>query len=101
MKQKEYLLLLGSVLVIIIVWVIFNIYHNYTTPTIDPSENLTIVSIEGTFDQNTINQIKNRKRVDVSLDSIKNLVATPSPTISVTPTITASPSPTLSPIPAQ
>lgn len=101
MKQKEYLLLLGSILIIIIIWVIFNIYHNYTTSTIDPNENLIIIPIEGTFDQNTINQVKNRKRVEASLDSIINLTASPSPKISPTPTIVASPSSTLSPSPSQ
>lgn len=101
MKQKEYLLLLGSILIIIIIWVLFNIYHNYTTSTIDPSENLTIIPIEGTFDRNTINQAKNRKRVDVSLDSVKTLTASPSPKISPTPTIIASPSPTLTLTPSQ
>lgn len=99
MKQKEFLFLLGSMLIIIIAWVVFNIYHNYTTSTLDSNENLTIIPIEGKFDQDTINQVKNRKRVDVSLDLIKNLTASPSPTITPIPTIIASPSPILSPVP--
>lgn len=100
MKQKEYLLILGSILIIIIIWVAFNIYHNYTSSTVDSNESITIIPIQGTFDQNMVSQIKNRKRVDAPLDSIKNLVASPSPTISPTPTIIASRSPNLSPIPS-
>ena len=101
MKQKEYLILFASVLIVIIMWVIFNIYHNYTTNSVSDNENYVVVPIDNTFDQNTINQIKNRKRVEASLDSIETPSASPSPTIAPTPTIIASPSPSLSPSPTQ
>lgn len=101
MKHKEYLIILISLLLIAVLWVGFNIYHNYTTSNIDPNDNMTVIPINKSFDQDTINQIKNRKRVDVKLDSIKNAPATPSPTITITPTVTASSSPTISPTPSR
>ena len=103
MKQKEYLLLFISVFIIIVFWVIFNIYHNHTSSTIDPNLETTVIPIEGKFDQDAINQIKNRKRVDASLDSTQITIASPSPSLSPTPTPqnTASPSSTLTPTPSQ
>lgn len=102
MKQKEYLLLSISILIIIVLWVIFNILHNYTTSAIDPNENLIVIPIEGSFDQGTINQIRNRKKVDVSLEAInQTLIASPSPSPSPIPQEIASPSSQLSPIPTQ
>lgn len=101
MKHKDYLLILSSILLITVLWVGFNIYHSYTTSNIGSGEIITVAPIDKSFDQNEINQIKNRKRIDVALDSIKNIPATPSPTITLTPTITASISPTVSPATSQ
>lgn len=101
MKQKEYIIVLGSILIVVILWGIFTVYHNLSTSTIDPNENLIVVPIDGTFDRNTINKVKTRKRVDVTLSSLSSPSAssTPTPKPSPTPVSSKSAALTLTPTP--
>jgi hypothetical protein len=63
MKQKDFLFILIPIFILTILWVIFSIYHSYSTSTIDAPLNLQIAPIEGGFDNETLNNIVNRKRV--------------------------------------
>ncbi len=86
MKQKEYLVLFVSALLLIILWVIFNIYHNYTTSTIDFNQEEIVIPIEGDFDMDAVNQIRTRKQVEAPLES-EISSPSPSPNPSPSPTI--------------
>ena len=86
MKQKDILIILVSLFILTVLWVIFNIYHNYVTSTIKDPLSIQIIPIEGKFDKDTISKIKNRKRVD-PLYEIQ-------PQISNTPTSTEEPAST-------
>ena len=51
-------------------WVISNVYHSLSTSTIDIPLAESIISIEGSFDTKTIDELKNRKQVEVTDDII-------------------------------
>ncbi len=82
MKQKDILLLIVSSFVLIVFWIIFNIYHNIVTSTIPESLNVQIAPINATFDTKTISYLKQR----IQVIPIYNYIATQSAPIP-TPTI--------------
>jgi hypothetical protein len=59
MKQKDLLLLTMSVGLIICVWIVFSVLHNFMATTTQE----TITPISADFDTDTIAKIKNRKIV--------------------------------------
>jgi len=78
MKRKDFLIILIPFFILTILWVIFNVYHNYVTSTIEDPLTFQIISIEGNFDEETLNNIQNRKRVipkfEVSNNTIVEIV---------------------------
>lgn len=67
-------------LILAVVWVLFNIYHNYVNSTITDPLTHQIIPIEGSFDSATIEEIKQRKRVNPSNEIIIEISGTPTPT---------------------
>lgn len=86
MKQKDFLTILVPLFILTILWVIFNIYHNHVTSTIEDPLNLQIIPIEGKFDTQTVNKIKERQRIEPNFNSVidTDLSPTPSPEIEIT-----------------
>lgn len=69
---------------IVIVWIGFNIYHNFATSTVSNDINIRSTPIENTFKTKTIeDNLKSRKEITVDL-SEKIAVATVAPTIIIT-----------------
>lgn len=64
MKQKEFIYFLVPSFILTILWVIFSIYHNHVTSTVEDPLTYQIEPIEGRFDTNTIDAIKNRQKVN-------------------------------------
>lgn len=64
MKRKDILILLIPMFIIVILWVIFSIYHNFVNSTIPESLNMQILSISPNFDLKTIESIKQREVVE-------------------------------------
>lgn len=64
MKQQEVLFLLGSICIVIFVWIAFTILHNSLTSTISEEVSQQIQPIPGTFDMKTINTMKNKLDVN-------------------------------------
>ena len=64
MKQKDFLIILVPAFILTILWVVFSIYHNYVTSTIKDPLTFQTIPIDGKFDKLTIENIKNRQRVD-------------------------------------
>lgn len=97
MKQKDFLIILIPIFILTILWVIFNIYHNHVTSTIKDPLTTQTIPIEGKFDANTIEAVKNRQRVD----PLYEIQGTPTPEEQiiekVTPTPTLEPEPTITP----
>jgi hypothetical protein len=92
MKRKDILILLIPSLIVVILWVVFNIYHNYISSTIPTSINKQILSINPTFDTLTITSLKKRNAVNPTYTSSPKTESDEDGTASQTPT----PTPTIS-----
>lgn len=92
MKQRDIAILLIPVFILVVLWVIFNVYHNYVNSTITDPLTYQLVPIEGKFDENTINDIKARKRVDSVVIITSPEAISPSPETSEIEEQTSSPS---------
>jgi hypothetical protein len=90
MKQRDLLLLLVPFFIMVVAWVIFNIYHSSVTSTISDTLNIQIAPINPTFDKKAIEEIKNRDDVQPIYDLSNSSLATPAPTATPTPTATTS-----------
>lgn len=60
MKKNDILILLIPSMLIVIMWVVFSVYHNYITSTIPENLNTQILSISPDFDLKTIENLKKR-----------------------------------------
>lgn len=69
-RQKNLIILLTFLLILTLTWVISSIYHSYVNSTIELPLAQDIIPIEGKFDTKTIEEIKTRKRVEVTNDII-------------------------------
>lgn len=67
--------------IVILSWITFGVYHNYTTSTIAPDASILITPIPGRFDDVTIRRITTRRVIQVDLSQNK-LEASATPTIS-------------------
>lgn len=63
MKQKDALFLTISFFVLVLIYVIFSVYHNSVTSTISENLNIQITPIAPDFNQKTISDIKKRGQV--------------------------------------
>lgn len=61
MKQKDILLVLIPTFLLVILWVIFNIYHNSVESTVSKTVTAEIVPISPDFDFQTIENLKKRE----------------------------------------
>ena len=64
MKKNDILILLIPSVLIVVLWVIFSVYHNYVTSTIPKSLSTQILSINPDFNLNTINNLKKRNSIE-------------------------------------
>ena len=62
---KNIILLAALITIAVVVLIVFNVYHSYTTSTISPDTSLHIVPITPRFDTNTIESLKRRKKIVV------------------------------------
>lgn len=63
MKQKDIILLVVPFFFLILLWIVFSIYHNAVTSTIPEVLNIQITPINPAFDEKTILNLKNREKV--------------------------------------
>lgn len=68
MKKNDILVILIPSLLIVVMWVIFNIYHNFVTSTIPDNLNITIQPISSEFDEKSVSDLKSRDVVSPSYD---------------------------------
>lgn len=80
MKRNDIIFLLGSAFFLVIAWIAFSVIHTSLTSTISTTLNQQITPIKPTFDDKTINALKERNQVTpnytISLPS-----GTPTPTL--------------------
>lgn len=85
-KKRNFVIILMLVLILTVFWVIFNVYHNYVNSTISDPLSVQIIPIEGKFDDETIEQIKTRIRIEPNFElEIASIASksTPTPTPSI------------------
>ena len=101
MKQKDILLILIPTFLLVILWVIFNIYHNSIESTVSKTITAEVVPINPDFDFQTIENLKKREVIQPlyeikpsnSSTTISQGVETSSPSANQEPIITQQPEP--------
>ena len=83
---SDILFLSVSMFIIVLLWVIFSIYHAYATSTISPDLQLQITPINGTFDTGTLNKLKARQAIIPLLEETTETQPEASPAASLSPT---------------
>lgn len=79
MKQRDYLFILISSAVLVIVWITFSILHSLLTSTISESLGQQLIPIAGTFDTKTLDALKARTQITPLFVIVQS--PTPTPTI--------------------
>lgn len=81
MRKKDLLLLLISGVILVIMWIVFNVIHNTISSTITDTLNQQIVPISATFDTATIKKLQQRTQILPSYTSASgSAFLTPTPT---------------------
>lgn len=89
MKKKDILFILISGFFLVIAWIGFSIYHNSKTSTIPEATSIQITPITPSFDQQTIEEIKTRRKAQAVFEG--KSTPTPTATNSATPTTLPTP----------
>jgi len=64
MKQKDTIFILVPIVIFVIAWIVFNIYHSAARSTISEAQEASLLPITPNFDTKTILEMKSRRRVD-------------------------------------
>jgi len=99
--QKDLVFLTIFMCIIVFLWIGSNIYNAYVTSTIDEALQLQIIPIDGRFNVDAIEQLKNRTLIEPDYsESIATETAptqfTPTPQLDPSSTLEILPSPVLS-----
>jgi|SRR3990167_7718683 len=89
MKQKDILLILVPTFVMVLLWVVFNVYHSHVSSTISEPLNKQIDPIPQAFDLQGLESLKKRVRLEPIYEIPESLLSGPN---EETPTEEASPS---------
>lgn len=63
MKQKDIIFILVPIVMFVIAWIVFNIYHSAARSTISEIQKANLAPISPNFDTKTISEIKSRRRI--------------------------------------
>lgn len=83
--HQDILFVLISSLVVVIVWIGSNLYHISITSTISEDVQKQLTPIDGTFDLDTIQKLKNREQVSPAFE-IQTPASQSAPTTPIQPT---------------
>ena len=78
MKQKDILIILILLFVVVVAWIGSGIYRSVVSSTISEATNVDISPITPTFDTKIIDKLKQRQKIDPSFE-LESITATPSP----------------------
>lgn len=81
MKQKDYLFILISSAILVVIWITFTILHSVLTSTISEQLGQQLVPIDGTFDTKTLDALKIR----VQITPLFVIAQSPTPTPTIPP----------------
>lgn len=85
MKRNDIIFLLGSSVLLVFAWIIFNIIHQSVSSTISETVASDIAPIAGSFDTDTINNLKMRTAISPAY-TIQYASGSAAPTAIPTPT---------------
>lgn len=63
MKQRDIILLAVSYFLLVVIWLVFSIYHNSVTSNIPEAVNIQVSPINPQFDEKTILELKQRENI--------------------------------------
>lgn len=78
MKQKDFVFLLTSTSILVLIWIALSIYHNLATSTIPQTLETSISPIDPTFDKKTLKMLKQRSKT-VPVYTLGNESLSPTP----------------------
>lgn len=78
MKQKDVLIILALLFLLVVAWIGGSIYHSIANSTISETTNQDILPIAPAFDTKTVNELKLRQKINPSFE-IQSEVPTPTP----------------------
>lgn len=96
MKRNDVIFLLGSSVLLVFAWIIFNIIHQSVSSTISETIASDIRPIPGTFDTQTIDALKTRIVISPAYSIESSASGSAAPTAIPTPTFAPAPLATLS-----
>lgn len=76
MKQKDVLIIIILLFILVLTWIGGSIYHSAVTSTISEKTNRDISPIAPAFDTKTINKLRERQRITPSFE-LGNIAPTP------------------------
>lgn len=100
MKRQELIFLFASIFLVTVAWLIFTIIHNIRTSTITDVLSIQIKPITASFDEETINTLKKRQKIDPNY-RLQGTTDSQNASLSSQLKITPSPSQILSPTPVR
>lgn len=76
MKQKDILIILVLLFIFVVAWIGGSIYHSIASSTISEATNEDISPIMPTFDTKTVNNLKERQKINPSFE-MQGIIPTP------------------------
>lgn len=76
MKQKDILIILVLLFIFVVVWIGGSIYHSIANSTISETTSEDISPITPTFDTKTVNNLKERQKINPSFE-MQSIIPTP------------------------
>lgn len=85
-QHNDILFVLISSFIVVVAWIGFNIYHIYITSTISEEVQMQLTPINGTFDKETLQQLKNREQINPKFEKDKTASrSAPTPVVTNAP----------------
>jgi len=91
MKYKDIIILLVSAFLLVIAWIVFNIYHNSVESTTTDEIKQEIIPITPNFDQATIDKLNERAKISPIYEIAPQSTPPTSISVSSPSALTASP----------
>lgn len=85
MKQKQQFVIIFLLFILVLVWVVANIYHNLNKSTISENTSQEITPIDSTFDTQTIDRLKKREKITPAFELKKLSTSAPTKTPTSSP----------------
>ena len=78
MKQKDILIILALLFILVIAWIGGNIYHSIVSSTISETTSQNIFPITPAFDTKTVNKLRERQKINPSFE-LQSITPIPTP----------------------